>query len=96
MTRDDIKELLITINTLYPNWKPDDLTGTIDTWHEQLKDVELSEAKIALRNHIESDKGSFIPNISVFVPKRKEVYGFKGRVYSHEFYKQLEEENKGW
>lgn len=96
MTRDDMKELLITINTLYPNWKPDDLTGTIDTWHEQLKDVELSEAKIALRNHIESDKGSFIPNISVFVPKRKEVYGFKGRVYSHEFYKQLEEENKGW
>ena len=96
MTRDDMKELLITINTLYPNWKPDDLTGTIDTWHEQLKDVELSEAKIALRNHIESDKGSFIPNISVVVPKRKEVYGFKGRVYSHEFYKQLEEENKGW
>lgn len=96
MTEQETRELLLSINACYPNWNPDDPELTVKTWHEQLENVKLTEAKIALRKHIESDKGSFIPNISVFVPKRKEVYGFKGRVYSHEFYKQLEEENKGW
>ena len=96
MTREETQDLLISINTLYPNWKPENLTGTVNAWHEQLENVELKDAKIALKNYIESDKGSFIPNISVFVPKRKEIYGFKGRVYSHEFYEQLERENEGW
>jgi len=96
MSREEVQELLININTLYPNWKPEDLTRTVNTWHEQLKDVELRDAKIALKEHLESDKGSFIPNISVFIPKRKEIYGFKGRTYSHEFYEQIEKENEGW
>ena len=96
MTREETQDLLILINTLYPNWKPENLTGTIDAWHEQLVDVELKDAKAALKKYIESDKGSYIPNISVFVPKRKEIYGFKGRTYSHEFFEKLEEENKGW
>lgn len=96
MTEQETRQLLLSINSCYPNWNPDDPERAVKAWHEQLVDVELKDAKEALKNHIESDKGSFIPNISVFVPKHKEIYGFKGRVYSHEFFEKLEEENKGW
>lgn len=96
MTDAETRELLFSINACYPNWNPSDPEHTVKTWHEQLVDVELKDAKAALKKYIESEKGSYIPNISVFVPKRKEIYGFKGRTYSHEFFEKLEEENKGW
>lgn len=98
MTREDTKELIRDILQFYPNWKPENLTVTVDAWHKMLKDVSLSEAKTNLKRHVESDKGTFIPNISVFVIKQKEVYGFTGRTYSHDFFEQIErevEENGG-
>lgn len=96
MTEKETRELLVNINSCYPSWNPDDPEQTVKAWHKQLEKVDLKDAEDLLTRHIQSEKGSFPPNVSMLIPKSKEIYGFKGRVYSHEFYEQLERENEGW
>ena len=92
MTRTETQQLLIKINACYPNWKPDDLTGIIDAWHEQLKDTTLETAEKLLDEHIKGDTGAYIPSVSALISKKRLIYGFQGRTYSHEFFEELDRE----
>lgn len=98
MTREETQDLLISICALYPSWNPENKTLTIDAWHRQLRNVDLKDAESRLEEHIQGSRGSFPPNVSELIPKQKEVYGFTGRAYSHDFFEQIErevEENGG-
>jgi hypothetical protein len=98
MTEDQTREFLMTINAIYPSWNVDDPDFTVAAWHRQLKDLPKEQAEAELDRYMRSDKGKYPPNVSVFIPKQKEVYGFTGRTYSHDFFEQIErevEENGG-
>lgn len=92
MTRDDTKGLIRKIMNLYPQWNPKDLTETVDDWHQCLKDIDIKDAEWELTRYIQSDKGVYPPSVSVLIPKSQEIYGFRGRVYPHEFFEEIERE----
>ena len=92
MKREETRDLIRKIMNLYPVWNPKELTKTIDEWHMFLKDVSLEAAESELARYIQSDKGVYPPSVSVLIPKSQEIYGFRGRVYSHEFFEELERE----
>ena len=93
MSREEVQDLLISIQSLYPNWKPDNKTGIVNAWHEQLKDISKEDAETELDRYVKSEKGCFLPNVSALIPKQ--VYGFTGRVYSDEFFDEIEKESMG-
>lgn len=92
MKREETRDLIRKIMNLYPVWNPKELTKTINEWHVFLKDVSLEAAESELARYIQSDKGVYPPSVSVLIPKSQEIYGFRGRVYSHEFFEELERE----
>ena len=55
MTRDETKEILMTIQATYPNFKPEDKTITINTWFTLLKDYDRKQIGVALRDFITHD-----------------------------------------
>ena len=92
MKREETRDLIRKIMNLYPVWNPKELTKTIDEWHVFLKDVSLEAAESELARYIQSDKGVYPPSVSVLIPKSQEIYGFRGRVYPHEFFEEIERE----
>ena len=92
MKREETRDLIRKIMNLYPAWNPKELTKTVNEWHEFLKDASLEAAESELARYIQSDKGVYPPSVSVLIPKSQEIYGFRGRVYSHEFFEELERE----
>ena len=92
MKREITRDLIRKIMNLYPAWNPKELTKTVNEWHKFLKDVSLEAAESELARYIQSDKGVYPPSVSVLIPKSQEIYGFRGRVYSHEFFEELERE----
>lgn len=91
MSKDEVKELLITIVCCFPSFKPDDITETIDTWHKHLKDIGYAEADAELNWYIQNNKGGFPPSVSNLIPKNH-AHGYSERIYTDEFYEELERE----
>ena len=58
-----------------------------------LKDVSFEEADDQLQKYIRCNN-NYPPNVSNLIPRQNEVYGFKGRTYSHEFFEELERQNE--
>lgn len=92
MTREETRDIVRTIMGYYPQWKPENLTKVVDDWHDILDEYDADVIMSELKHYIKSEKGTYIPNISNLIPKQKEVYGFKGRTYSPEFFEELERE----
>lgn len=92
MSKDDVKELLITVICCFPSYKPVDVGQVIDKWYEQLKDIDYKDADAELSRYIQNNPGGFAPSVSNLIPKKNQVYGFTGRTYSHEFFEEIEKE----
>jgi len=70
VTRDETKQLLMRISSVYPNWKPQaDLTYIADTWSEYLSEYTYSEMKTALKAYISTDTSGFAPSIGQLIDK---------------------------
>ena len=69
MTREETKELLMTINAIYPNFKvnPDQMTFTINAWHMVLKDYPATAINNALQKYANSSKSGFAPSVSQLI-----------------------------
>ena len=63
MTRDEMKKILMIIQSSYPNYNPDSMTFTIDLWHTMFKDYSFSVVSAALRNEIATNTTGFAPSI---------------------------------
>jgi len=64
MTRDEVKVLIRTIKAAYPNYRPEDLTETINLWSVFFESVEYREAAGALARFIATDTSGFAPSVS--------------------------------
>lgn len=63
MTRDDTKNLLAIISSLYPNFKPDNLSATTDVWFACIKDKTPKDMQYRLMAFAKTDTSGFAPTI---------------------------------
>ena len=72
MTRDETKVLIRTIKAAYPNYKPEDMTETIDLWSVMLSETDYKKASKALAKYIVTDRTGFAPSIGQLLAKGQE------------------------
>ena len=61
MTRDEVKKIIMVIATTYPNWKPENMTNTVDVWYTLFADYPASLIQKALKEYICRDTKGFAP-----------------------------------
>jgi hypothetical protein len=67
MSREEIKKFLLTINSLYANFKPDDLTLAVDSWCWALADYTAEQAMGALKIYMKTSNTGFAPSASQII-----------------------------
>lgn len=70
VTRDETKQILMRISSVYPNWKPQaDLKFVVETWWEYLEEYSYEQIKVALKAYIATDTSGFAPSIGQLIEK---------------------------
>ena len=70
MTRDDTKKILMRIQSVFPNWKPQaGLSFVVDTWNEYLSGYSYEQVLVGLNAYIATDTGGFAPSIGQLIDK---------------------------
>lgn len=68
MTRDETKQILMRLQTTYPNFKiQGDLSLTIDVWHEYLEGFTYNEILCAVKAYVLSNTSGFAPSVGEIV-----------------------------
>lgn len=67
MTRDEVKIILKAIVSSYPNYKPSNLSDTVDVWTAMLTDYDYPTISKALQKYILSDTSGFAPSIGQII-----------------------------
>ena len=67
MTRDQTVSLIRSIVDLYPNWKPSNLTETVNAWQWALEEFPADAVKTALKIYIRTNETGFAPSISQLI-----------------------------
>lgn len=67
MTREETQKLLLAINSLYPNFKPEDATLAVDSWHWALEEYPASAVKGALQIYVKTNNTGFAPSVSQII-----------------------------
>lgn len=67
MTRDEAKRMVAVITAAYPNWHPENLSLTVDTWAYVLENYSYSRVSMALKAFILSDTSGFAPSIGQLI-----------------------------
>ena len=78
MTREETVDLIRSITSLYPNWKPENLTDTVNAWHWALEEYPATNIKAALQMYVKTSNAGFAPSVSqiidgVYKPQDREV-----------------------
>jgi hypothetical protein len=53
----------------YPNYKPNDLSETVDVWNMMLENYSYEQVSVALKAYINSDTSGFAPSIGQLIGK---------------------------
>ena len=67
MTREQTVGLIRSIVNLYPNWKPEDLTETVNAWHWALDEYPADAVKGALQIYLKTNNTGFAPSVSQLI-----------------------------
>ena len=67
MTRNETKQVVMAIYNLYPNWKPSDLSFTVDTWNVFLSEYDKKEVQVALATYVKSNTSGFAPSVGQLI-----------------------------
>lgn len=69
MTRDETKELLMTIQAIYPNFnvKPDQMTATLNAWSVMLEEYPAEAVIAALKIYVKTNNNGFAPSVSQLI-----------------------------
>lgn len=67
MTRNETKEVVMAIYNLFPNWKPSDLSFTVDTWNVFLSEYDKKEVQVALATYVKSNTSGFAPSVGQII-----------------------------
>ena len=69
MTREETQKILMAIQVVYPNYKPQDKSLTVNIWNEMLSEYTYQQVSAALTAYITSDKSGFAPGIGQIISK---------------------------
>ena len=67
MTLEETKKILMTANALFPAWKVENPTETIQAWHWVLEEYSAEEVMAALQIFIKTRNSAFAPSPSELV-----------------------------
>lgn len=67
MTREEVVSLVRSIVSLYPNWKPENLTETVNAWHWALEEYPAPAIKGSLQIYLKTNKSGFAPSVSQLI-----------------------------
>lgn len=76
MSREEVIQLLMTMQAAYPNYKVADKTVTVNLWHEMLKEYESGAVFLTLKSYMATDKSGFAPSVGAIIqgiPKTESV-----------------------
>lgn len=57
----------------YPNYKPSNLSETVDVWNMMLEEYNYNQISTALKTYVHSDTSGFAPSIGQLINKLHEV-----------------------
>lgn len=57
----------------YPNYKPNNLSETVDVWNMMLEEYSYNQVSIALKAYVTSDTSGFAPSVGEIVAKMQLV-----------------------
>ena len=69
MTREETVKIIRIMVDSYPNYKPNNISETVDVWHMMLSDYDYNLVAMALKAYILSDTSGFAPSIGQLVEK---------------------------
>lgn len=69
MTREETIKIIRIMVDSYPNYKPNDISETVNVWHMILSEYTYEQISIALKAYILSDTSGFAPSIGQLVGK---------------------------
>ena len=69
MKREETVKIIRIICDCYPNYKPNNLTETVDVWNMMLSDYTYEQISLALKAYILADTNGFAPSIGQLVDR---------------------------
>ena len=69
LTREETVKIIRIMVDSYPNYKPNDISETVDVWNMMLSDYDYNLVAMALKAYILSDTSGFAPSIGQLVAK---------------------------
>lgn len=73
MTREETVKIIRIICDCYPNYKPNNLSETVDVWKMMLEDYSYQEISIALKAYITTDINGFAPSVGQLIAKIQKI-----------------------
>jgi hypothetical protein len=69
MTREETVKIIRIMSDCYPNYKPNNLSETVDVWQMMLDEYSYNQVSIALKAYATSDTSGFAPSVGEIVAK---------------------------
>lgn len=69
MTREETVKIIRIMCDCYPNYKPSNLSETVDVWNMMLEEYSYSQISMALKTYVHSDTSGFAPSIGQLIGK---------------------------
>lgn len=69
MTREETVKIIRIMCDCYPNYKPSNLSETVDVWNMMLEEYDYSQISMALKTYVHSDTSGFAPSIGQLLDK---------------------------
>lgn len=69
MTREETVKIIRIMSGCYPNYKPNNLSETVDVWQMMLDEYSYNQVSIALKAYVTSDTSGFAPSVGEIVAK---------------------------
>ena len=73
MTREETVKIIRIMVDSYPNYKPNNISETVDVWNMMLSDYDYNLVAMALKAYILSDTSGFAPSIGQLVAKMQTI-----------------------
>jgi hypothetical protein len=105
VTREETVKIIRIICGSFPNFKPSDLSETVDIWNMMLDEYTYNQIAGALKSYILSDSTGFAPSIGQLIEKVKtieepaqlnetEAWGLVSKAIRNGYYGAVEEFSK--
>ena len=105
MTRDETVKIIRIMCDCYPNYKPSNLSETVDVWNMMLEEYSYSQISTALKTYVHSDTSGFAPSIGQLLDKlhaiqspqelnEMEAWSLVSKALRNGYYGAVEEFNK--